>query len=293
MSLPSRTGPARPGLRAIGLTVAAMIAFAANSILCRLALAQGSIDPASFTLIRIGSGVVTLWVILAAGRKLRAVGGTWRGALALFAYAGAFSWAYVTLPASTGALLLFGAVQATMVITGLVRGERLTAPQWLGLVLSLAGLAALLAPGASAPPLVGALLMITAGVAWGIYSLLGRRSADPLVATAGNFLRALPLAAVAFAAAASTAGTHQASEGIVYAVLSGAVASGVGYTIWYAALPSLSPAQGASVQLSVPVITALAATLTLGEGVSVRLALTSMAILGGIGLVIASRPRAA
>ncbi len=290
MSPPPPTTAAGPGVKAIFLTVLAMIAFAANSILCRLALAHSSIDPASFTLIRIGSGVLALWIILGAGRKVSAVGGSWRGAFALFAYAGAFSWAYVTLSASTGALLLFGAVQATMVITGLVRGEKLTVPQWLGFVLSLGGLTALLIPGASAPPLAGALLMMTAGVAWGAYSLLGRGAVDPLGATAGNFLRALPLAAVAFALA-SAAGTHQAPDGVLYAVLSGALASGVGYTIWYAALPSLSPVQGASVQLSVPVITALAGTLTLGEGISGRLALTSVAILGGIGLIIASRPR--
>lgn len=290
MSPPHPTPAARPGVKVIALTVAAMIAFAANSILCRLALAHSSIDPASFTLIRIGSGVVALWIILGAGRKVRAVGGTWRGAFALFAYAGAFSWAYVTLSASTGALLLFGAVQATMVVAGLVGGEKLTAPQWLGFVLSLGGLTALLIPGASAPPLTGALLMMTAGVAWGAYSLLGRGAADPLGATAGNFLRALPLAAVAFVLA-SAVGTHLAPDGVLYAVLSGALASGVGYTIWYAALPSLSPVQGASVQLSVPVIAALAGALTLGEGISVRLALTSMAILGGICLVIVSRPR--
>ena len=290
MSASPPAAAARPRLRAIALIVAAMMAFAANSILCRLALAHSSIDPASFTLIRIGSGAVALWIILGVGRKVRSVGGSWRGAFALFAYAGAFSWAYVSLSASTGALLLFGAVQATMVMTDLVRGDGLTAPQWLGFLLSLTGVAALLAPGASAPPLAGALLMITAGVAWGAYSLLGRGAADPLVATAGNFLRALPMAAVAFAAA-SMAGTYQAPDGVLYAVLSGAVASGVGYAIWYAALPSLSPAQGASVQLSVPVITALAGTLALGEGISVRLALTSLAILGGIGLVIASRPR--
>ncbi len=267
-----------------------MVAFAANSILCRLALAHSSIDPASFTLVRIGAGVVTLWLILGVRRKAGSVAGTWRGAVALFAYAAAFSWAYITLSASTGALLLFGAVQATMVATGLVRGETLTTRQWLGFLLALGGLAALLIPGASAPPLVGALLMLAAGVAWGAYSLLGRGAADPLAATAGNFLRALPMAAVAFLVA-SMIGTHQGPEGLLYAALSGAIASGVGYTIWYAALPSLSPVQGASVQLSVPVLAALAGTLTLAEGISVRLALTSVAILGGIGLVIASRPR--
>lgn len=288
--MPLPAAASRPGAKAIALTAAAMMAFAANSILCRLALAHGSIDPASFTLVRIGAGVATLWLILAMRRKAGPVGGTWRGALALFAYAAGFSWAYISLSASTGALLLFGAVQATMVVTGLVRGQTLTARQWLGFLLALAGLAALLVPGASAPPRLGALLMLTAGVAWGAYSLLGRGAVDPLAATAGNFLRALPMAAVAFAAA-SMFGTHQAPDGLLYAALSGAIASGVGYTIWYAALPALSPVQGASVQLSVPVLTALAGTITLGEGISVRLALASVAILGGIGLVIASRPR--
>jgi len=267
-----------------------MVAFAGNSILCRLALAHSSIDPASFTLVRISSGVVTLWIILAARRKVGSVGGTWRGALALFAYATAFSWAYITLSASTGALLLFGAVQATMVATGLVRGDKLTTWQLLGFVLALGGLVALLIPGASAPPIVGALLMLAAGVAWGAYSLLGRGAADPLTATAGNFLRALPMAALAFAVG-SPIGTRLGLDGLLYAVLSGAIASGIGYAIWYAALPSLSPVQGASVQLSVPVITALAGTLTLAEGISVRLALTSVSILGGISLVIAHRPR--
>lgn len=267
-----------------------MLAFAANSILCRLALAHNSIDPASFTLARIGAGVVTLWLILGVRRKAGSVAGTWRGALALFTYAAAFSWAYITLSASTGALLLFGAVQATMVAAGLVRGEKLANRQWLGFLLALGGLAVLLIPSASAPPLGGALLMLAAGVAWGAYSLLGRGAADPLAATAGNFLRALPMAVAAFAVA-SMIGTHQRPDGLLYAALSGAIASGLGYTIWYAALPSLSPVQGASVQLSVPVITALAGTLALAEGISVRLALTSVAILGGIGLVIGSRPR--
>lgn len=280
----------RPGPKAIALTAAAMTAFAANSILCRLALSHGSIDPASFTLVRIGAGVATLWLILAIRRKADRIAGTWRGAVTLFAYAAAFSWAYITLSASTGALLLFGAVQATMVATGLVRGETLTTWQWIGFVLALGGLAALLVPGASAPPVVGSLLMLAAGVAWGAYSLLGRGAADPLADTAGNFLRALPMAALAFAVA-SMIGTHQGPDGLFYAALSGAIASGLGYTIWYAALPSLSPLQGASVQLSVPVLTALAGTVTLAEGVSVRLALTSVAILGGIALVIASRPR--
>jgi len=279
-----------PTRRAIGLTLVAMLAFAGNSVLCRLALAHGAIDPASFTLVRIASGVGVLWLILIATGKARAVRGSWAAALALFSYAAAFSFAYITLSAGAGALVLFGAVQATMVTTGLVRGEHLTPSQWLGFVIALVGLGALLIPGAAAPPLGGAGLMIAAGVAWGAYSLLGRGAADPLAATAGNFLRALPLAAILLAAALS--GLKGEPAGFVYAILSGAVASGLGYSVWYAALPGLSPAQGASVQLSVPVITALAGTITLGEAITLRLSLSSLAILGGIALVIASRPRA-
>jgi drug/metabolite transporter (DMT)-like permease len=276
--------------RTFGLTMLAMLAFAANSVLCRLALARGSIDPASFTSVRIGSGVVTLWLILTLTGRASVKQGSWRAAFALFAYAAAFSFAYITLSAGAGALLLFGAVQATMVTTGLVRGERLTAAQWFGFTVALVGLGALLAPGAAAPPIGGALLMLAAGVAWGAYSLLGRGAVDPLAATAGNFLRALPMALLLLGLE-TMFGTKLEPSGLVYAIVSGAVASGVGYTIWYAALPGLSPAQGASVQLSVPVITALAGTIALGEAITIRLSLSSLAILGGIALVIARPPR--
>lgn len=279
-----------PSLRTVGLTAVAMLAFSANSILCRLALAHASIDPASFTLIRIASGAVTLWLILAVSGRARVVAGSWRAGLALFSYAAAFSFAYISLSAGSGALLLFGAVQATMVTTGLVRGERLAGLQWTGFIAALGGLAALLAPGVSAPPFVGAGLMLTAGVAWGAYSLFGRGATDPLAATGGNFLRALPMA-VALLAVGATFGVKADASGIVYAILSGAVASGLGYSIWYAALPGLSPAQGASVQLSVPVITAVAGTLMIGEAITIRLALCSIAILGGIALVIGSKPK--
>lgn len=281
-----------PTPRTISLTIVAMLAFAANSVLCRLALAQGSIDPASFTLVRVGSGVVTLWLILAFTGRASLMYGSWRAAFALFAYAAAFSFAYITLSAGAGSLLLFGAVQATMVTTGLVRGERLTAPQWFGFAVALVGLAVLLIPGAAAPPIGGALLMLAAGIAWGAYSLLGRGAVDPLAATAGNFLRALPMAAILLGLAAMFGTKLDDQSGLVYAIMSGAVASGLGYTIWYAALPGLSQAQGASVQLSVPAITALAGTIALGEAITFRLSLSSVAILGGIALVIASRPRA-
>ncbi len=281
-----------PTPRTIGLTVVTMLAFAANSVLCRLALAHGSIDPASFTAIRIGSGAVTLGLILAFTDKASVAQGSWKAALALFAYAAAFSFAYVTLSAGAGALLLFGAVQATMVTTGLLRGERLTATQWFGFAVALIGLAALLAPGVAAPPMGGALLMLAAGVAWGVYSLLGRRAVDPLAATAGNFLKALPITVILLGPLVLL-GTHHEPSGLLYAIISGAVASGFGYTIWYAALAGLSPVQGASVQLSVPVITAVAGTIALGETITIRLSLSSIAIIGGIALVIASRPRAA
>ena len=275
--------------RTIGLTAVAMAAFAGNSVLCRLALAPGSIDPMSFTLVRIASGALVLWLLARARGTVS--GGSWRGALALIAYAAAFSLAYVSLPAGAGALLLFGAVQATMIIVGMLRGERLAPAQWFGLALAMAGLGVLLAPGVTAPPAGGAALMLAAGVAWGAYSLLGRGAAlDPLAATAGNFMRALPIAALLSIAAAAF--FHASAAGVAYAVLSGAVASGLGYTIWYAALPGLSAAQAASVQLSVPVITALGSALLLGEALTLRLAAAALATLGGIALVIAQKARA-
>ena len=261
-----------------------MVAFAANSILCRLALTNGSVDPQAFTLVRLVSGAAVLWIILALAGRGRHGGGSWSAAAALFAYAAAFSAAYITLSAGTGALLLFGAVQATMLALGRLRGERLSLLQAAGFAISLLGLARLVAPGVQAPPLIGALLMASAGLAWGLYSHLGRGTTDPLAATAGNFLRAAPMALLLlFAVGGDASGDHM---GLIYAVLSGAVASGLGYTIWYAALPGLTAAQGASMQLSVPMITAVAGWLLLGEVLTERLLVSSVAILGGITLVI-------
>jgi len=280
-----------PALRTIGLTVVAMAAFAANSVLCRLALAHGSIDPATFTFVRITAGAAMLWCIVAFTSRSRQVQGSWRAAFALFFYAAAFSFAYVSLSAGTGALLLFGVVQATMVATGLKWGQGLSRSQWLGFALAMSGLAALVAPGVSAPPLVGACLMLAAGIAWGAYSLFGRGVIDPLAATAGNFLRALPMA-VGLVAIGAAFGAKASWSGLVYAALSGALASGLGYTVWYAALRGLTPAQGASVQLSVPVIAAVVGGLVLGEVPTLRLGGSSVAILGGIALVIGSRKRA-
>ncbi len=274
----------------VGFTVIAMFAFATNSLLCRFALAQGANDPGIFTAIRIASGAVVLAVITSRSAKPSLRAGTWGGAGALFVYAAAFSYAYISLAAGTGALLLFGAVQITMVTVGLVRGERLGWLQWMGFVLAIAGLGALLAPSAAAPPLLGTALMVAAGIAWGVYSLLGRGAVDPLAVTAGNFVRATPAAVLLLLFALLSHGEISA-YGAVCAVASGAITSGLGYAIWYSALRGLTPSQGASVQLSVPVITAFAGALLLGETISLQLVVVSVAILGGIALVIVGRRR--
>lgn len=273
--------------RVLLLTVVAMLAFAANSLLCRIALRETGIDAASFTTLRIASGALVLWLIVRARRGDIGRQGSWGSAAALFVYAAAFSYAYLSLPAAVGALLLFGAVQATMIGYGLVRGERFSGRQTVGLVLAAGGLLGLLLPGVSAPPLQGAVLMIVAGAAWGLYSLRGRRGGDPTASTAGNFVRALPFALVLSLSMLPHASL--AADGVLYALASGALASGLGYAIWYAALPGLRATQAATVQLSVPVIAAFGGALFLGEAITLRLVLASVAVLGGIALVIGLR----
>ena len=273
--------------RIAGLTVLAMMAFAGNSILCRLALRHTAIDPASFTAIRIFAGALMLWLMGMARRGAGRLAGNWGSALALFTYAAGFSFAYVSLPVAAGALLLFGAVQATMIGFGLWRGERLGAVQMGGLALACCGLVYLLLPGLAAPPLAGSALMLAAGAAWGVYSLRGKGSGNATATTSGNFVRA-----AAFAAALSAAMMPWASldrAGVVYAVASGAITSGVGYAIWYTALPRLKVTSAATVQLSVPVITALGGVLFLSEPITQRLAIASAAILSGVVLVIVSK----
>jgi drug/metabolite transporter (DMT)-like permease len=265
-----------------------MVAFAGNSLLCRVALNHTSIDAASFTTIRLISGAVTLWLVARMSRGTRAGSGNWRSALALFVYAAGFSFAYVSLPAAMGALLLFGAVQATMIAHGLWAGERLQRLQLVGLVLALGGLVGLLLPGLSAPPLLGSVLMLSAGVAWGIYSLRGKGAGDPTRVTAGNFLRAVPIAAGVSVLMYDRASLDGA--GMWYAVSSGALASGIGYAIWYTAVPALRATHAATVQLSVPVIAAVGGIVLLGESLTLRLVLASVAILGGIALVILEKP---
>jgi drug/metabolite transporter (DMT)-like permease len=270
--------------RILALTSLAMIAFAGNSLLCRAALNHTSIDAASFTTIRLMSGAVMLWLVARLRRGTYTGAGNWLSAFVLFAYAAGFSFAYVSLPAATGALLLFGAVQATMIGHGIWTGERLRRLQLFGLMLAFGGLVGLLLPGLSAPPLHGAVLMLGAGVAWGIYSLRGKGAGDPTRVTAGNFLRAVPIAAALSVFMSN--GTAVDSAGFWYAVSSGALASGIGYAIWYTVLPALKATNAATVQLSVPVIAALGAIVFLGEAITLRLVLASVAILGGIALVI-------
>ena len=266
------------------LTLMAMIAFAGNSLLCRLALKQTRIDAASFTFIRIFSGATALWLIMKMRNAPWKKAGNWPSGAALFAYAAAFSFAYNSLSAGTGALLLFGAVQATMILWGLRKGERLHAIQIIGLVVALSGLVVFLFPGLSAPPLSGSILMLGAGVAWAVYSLRGKAEKNPASTTTGNFLRAVPLAAIVSVLLLPWMRLDRA--GIGYAVISGAIASGLGYVIWYTALYGLKATSAATVQLSVPVLAATGGILLLGEPITFRYLVASIAVLGGIALVV-------
>ena len=269
------------------LTLVALVAFAANSLLARLALAAATIDAASFTTIRIASGAVALAILVVArgrGAALRGAPGSWTSAAALFAYAIAFSFAYLRLGAATGALILFGAVQVSMLTWGLLTRDRPRAAEIAGLLIAFAALAYLLLPGLHAPAPVGSALMVTAGCAWGVYSVRGRGVPNPLGDTAGNFIRAVlfcaPLLVLSFRAGRVT------TEGVILAIASGAVTSGLGYAVWYRALPRLTTAQAATVQLTVPIIAAAGAIAFLGESLTLRLVLASAAIVGGVALAI-------
>jgi len=276
-------------MQAFALTLLAMLAFAGNSLLCRMALKDTAIDPASFTTLRLVSGAVTLWLIVRVRSDSAPGRGSWLSALALFTYAAAFSFAYVSLTAATGALILFGAVQITMIGWGIRSGDRLGGWQVAGVILAFAGLVGLLLPGLSAPPLAGASLMLVAGVAWGVYSLRGKGAGDPTRVTAGNFLRAVPFTALLSAALIPASSID--APGVGYAVASGALASGVGYVLWYAALKHLRAATAATIQLSVPAIAAAGGVALLGEALTLRLIAASAVILGGIAIAILRAPR--
>jgi len=265
-----------------------MLAFAANSILCRLALGQELIDAASFATVRVISGAVALsLILLLRGRSRARSPADWRAATMLFTYMAFFAFAYRSLSAGTGALILFGAVQLTMFIVALGGGERFPGLAWGGLVLAIAGLIYLVSPGVTAPDPLGAVLMAVAGIAWGVYSLLGRGAADPLGATARNFVYAVPLVIlVSLVFLRSFAGTP---SGLALAAVSGAIASGLGYVAWYAALAGLTAARAATVQLSVPVFAAFGGVVLLSEQITWRLLLASAATLGGVAIVLTRR----
>jgi drug/metabolite transporter (DMT)-like permease len=289
--------------RIVLYTAFALTAFAFNSILCRLALRGEEADAVGFTVVRLLSGAVTLVAIsfIRTGRHMSRgdsetrgflhhpvlKSGSWASALFLFAYAICFSFAYLDLTAATGALILFGAVQLTMIVAALVRGERPGLVQWLGLIVAAGGLVYLVLPGLASPPLASSLLMAAAGAAWGFYTLRGRGGGDPLADTTGNFVRSVPMVGVI--AVVMLSNIHLSGRGVGLAVLSGAAASGIGYTVWYAALKYHAATRAAVLQLAVPVITAVLGIVLLAEAATVRLAIAAALILGGIWLTVFGR----
>ncbi|WP_269750715.1 DMT family transporter [Salinimonas iocasae] len=276
------------GIRVSFLTAVAMLAFAANSLLCRMALVSTSVSPATFSAVRLVSGAVFLALLISLTRQKQGMQGSWKGALYLFIYAAAFSFAYVAMNTGTGALLLFGAVQITMLIQALRKGETFSLPQWTGFSMAVAGLLILFLPGATVPPLIPALLMLCAGVAWGAYSLIGKSASRPLLMTTGNFVRCVPLSLLLLPFGITDSFS---ANGIILAVLSGALASGAGYAIWYSALPALSASLAATVQLSVPVLAMIMGWLILDERLTAQMLIAAAVTLSGVGLVIYFRAK--
>lgn len=270
------------------LTTFALVCFALNSILCRLALHTGEADAAGFTIIRLVSGATVLAIIyfFFGDKNADVKRGNWFSAFFLFAYAICFSFAYINLTTATGALILFGSVQMTMIIFALVNGERPRILEWLGLIFALGGLIYLVFPGLSAPPFLSSILMCFAGIAWGFYTLRGKGSKNPLADTSGNFLRAVPM--VLIASIPFFAQIQLSNKGILLAILSGAIASGLGYSVWYAALKFHTATRAAILQLSVPIIAAIGGILFLSEEITIRLLIATILILGGIFLKVKS-----
>lgn len=268
------------------LTGLALVAFAANSVLCRLALGNEAIDAAGFTIIRLLSGAITLIIIVGTARNTKGVTtkGSWAAGLMLFLYATTFSYAYISLDTGTGALILFGSVQITMILLSLISGTRLHLTEWAGVIIAFTGFTYLILPGVTTPSVTGFILMTVAGIAWGIYTLKGRGSKNPLMDTAYNFLRTTPF--VALLTISTFNNMHYSSDGIIMALLSGGITSGIGYTIWYIALGGLSSTQAAVVQLSVPVIAAFGGVVFVSEAITIRLAISAAMVLGGILIVI-------
>lgn len=283
------------------LTLFALCAFAGNSILCRIALSSGDIDPSSFTLVRLFSAAITLLFILGFRNRFSSTHftnhvssdisskGSWKAAGMLFSYAIFFSSAYAYLDTGTGALILFASVQMTMIIKTLIDGDRLTAMEWLGAIIAFGGFVALVAPGVSAPPFLGFSLMTLAGVSWGLYTLAGKKSQDAVADTAFNFIKALPMAVLTFLLWPFE--WQWSTSGLLLSVLSGALASGVGYAVWYRVLPLLKSVQAAVVQLAVPFIAAGGGVVLAGETVSTRLLLSAIIVSVGIGIVVLGREK--
>ncbi|MBT8374859.1 MAG: DMT family transporter [Deltaproteobacteria bacterium] len=267
----------------------ALIAFAANSVLCRLALGERTIDASGFTVIRLLAGAMVLFAIISIkGNKTDLVTkGSWSASLMLFLYAITFSFAYITLDTGTGALILFGSVQITMILLSLISGDRLHITEWTGVIIAFIGFVYLILPGVTTPSAIGFLLMIVAGIAWGVYTLKGRSSDDPLMDTAFNFLRTVPL--VIILAIITVKNVHYSYEGILLAAISGGITSGIGYAIWYVALGGLSATQAAVVQLLVPVIAAIGGIIFVSETLTLRLIVSATMILGGILMVVLGR----
>ena len=283
--MPCLTGGMPNAFRLFLITALAMIAFAANSVLGRLALIEGEIGAGGFALIRLVSGAVVLALLVLA--RSQRPSGSWRGGFSLFIYAAFFSYAYLGLAAGTGAIILFAVVQITMLGWGIAKGERPTRLQWLGLAIALAALVWLVSPSVEAPPLYAALAMAVAGIGWGVYSLLGKGAGDPTRATAGNFIRASLIAAMlAVPALMLYPETMPSQNGIALAVASGAITSGLGYAIWYTALKDLTSTRAGIAQLSVPAIAAIGGVLFLSEPITLRFSLASGAILGGVALAV-------
>lgn len=273
-------------LKTMAYTSFALLAFAGNSVLCRMALGEQTIDAASFTIIRLLSGIVTLVVILKISKtKDKSLSkGSWTAAFMLFLYAATFSFAYISLDTGTGALILFGSVQITMIFISLFSGHRLYYFEWTGVLIAFSGFVYLIKPSLSTPSLTGFILMTIAGIAWGIYTIKGRSSKNPLSDTTYNFLRTLPFVIILLIVALPY--TALSKEGVLLAVLSGAIASGIGYAVWYVALGNLTISKAAVVQLLVPIIAAIGGVLFAHEIISLRLLLSSALVLGGILTVI-------
>ena len=270
----------------IVLTTLALIAFAANSVLCRLALGGKTIDASGFTSVRLLSGALVLYLIISLGKNKTSPtkNGSWFSAIMLFLYAITFSYAYISLDTGTGALILFGAVQITMILLSIYYGNRLHFTEWIGVIIAFTGFVYLLLPGVHMPSIRGFILMTLAGIAWGFYTVHGRASTNPVRDTAYNFLKTIPLVLILIAITFKQ--VNYSTEGIVLAMVSGGITSGIGYTIWYMALRGLSSVQAAVLQLLVPIIAAFGGVLFISEKITLRLTTASLLILGGILMVL-------